>query len=68
MCFILQGYLLQGISYQNMNMFKLSLASMLAALDVEGSNGEKVTNHIAATVSQSCQISPSLAITLKGKY
>ena len=63
----LQGYLLQGLAYQQMNKFKDAIHSLLTALDLEPDNADRLTNHIAATVARFCNISKDLAKSLKGR-
>ena len=62
-----QGYLLQGLAYQQMNQFKDAVTSLLTALELDPDNADKLTNHIAATVSRFCNISKDLAKSLKGE-
>ncbi|KAL8606426.1 hypothetical protein ACOMHN_060331 [Nucella lapillus] len=60
-----QGYLLQGLAFQQMNQFKDAITSLLTALELDPDNADKLTNHIAATVSRFCNISKDLAKSLK---
>ncbi|XP_076455182.1 uncharacterized protein LOC143289867 isoform X2 [Babylonia areolata] len=60
-----QGYLLQGLAYQQMSQYKDAITSLLTALELDPDNADKLTNHIAATVSRFCNISKDLAKSLK---
>ncbi|CAL1547836.1 unnamed protein product, partial [Lymnaea stagnalis] len=59
------GFLLKGVTYQRMNMFKASLDALLSALEVDSNNTSKTSNYIVGTVAKMCQLSEEKAQTLK---